>query len=131
MKQLLKYILSQTLEHQKLAETKHSITIALIGAIAVVAINFVSSELIFVKALAVQHCGTNVRRLMNYDSGENKYRLLGVGMRYPYQSADDKRRYVYYREAFFHVLPPVFHMKNRFVSSGEQRASAANFNEEF
>lgn len=53
MKQLLKYILSQMLEHQKQAETKHSIGIALISAVAVVLINYASSEVLYLKVISL------------------------------------------------------------------------------
>lgn len=53
MKQLLKYILSQMLEHQKMAETKHGVGIALIGGFAVVIINFVVSENLIIKTISI------------------------------------------------------------------------------
>ena len=53
MKQLLKYILSQTLEHQKIAETKHGVGIALTSGFAVIVINFVSSENAFIKSSSI------------------------------------------------------------------------------
>lgn len=53
MKQLLKYILAQMLENQKQAETKHSIGIALISAVAVVLINFVGSSVLYVKIISL------------------------------------------------------------------------------
>jgi|GEM_PF-1572021 len=57
MKQLLKYILSQMQEHQKLAETKHSISIALISGIAVVIINFVVSPVLLIKITSIVALG--------------------------------------------------------------------------
>ena len=53
MKQLLKYILSQTLEHQKIAETKHGVGIALTSGFAVIVINFVGSENAFIKSSSI------------------------------------------------------------------------------
>ena len=53
MKQLLKYILSQLLEHQKIAETKHSIAIALIGGLSVIVVGFVDSKIVLIKTLAI------------------------------------------------------------------------------
>ena len=53
MKQLLKYILSQILEHQKMAETKHGVAIALISGFVVAMINFISSENILIKTAAI------------------------------------------------------------------------------
>ncbi len=53
MKQLLKYILAEIFEHQKLAETKHGVGIALTSGIAVVIIGFISSGNIFVRLLAM------------------------------------------------------------------------------
>ncbi len=48
MKQLLKYILSLNIEHQKIAETKHSITIALASGVLVVFVSVLDS--VFVSA---------------------------------------------------------------------------------
>ncbi len=53
MKQLLKYILAQILDHQKQAETKHSIGIALIGGFCVVIVNFVLTEVVAVRVVAI------------------------------------------------------------------------------
>lgn len=53
MKQLLKYILAQLLEHQKQAETKHSIGIALISGLSVVVINYVSDNNVYIKVIAL------------------------------------------------------------------------------
>lgn len=53
MKQLLKYILSQLLEHQKIAETKHSVGIALAGGLAVIITSFITSTTVIVKIFAI------------------------------------------------------------------------------
>ena len=44
MKQLLKYILSLNLEHQKIAETKHSITVALSSGVIVVLVGLIGTD---------------------------------------------------------------------------------------
>lgn len=46
MKQLLKYILSNTIEYQKISETKHSITIALATSISLFDANFIHDNLV-------------------------------------------------------------------------------------
>ena len=44
MKQLLKYILANTIEYQKISETKHSITLALAVSISLFDANFISDN---------------------------------------------------------------------------------------
>ncbi len=58
MKQLLKYILANTIEYQKIAETKHSITIALASGISLFVANFFRNSIINI--LAIVFCMVSV-----------------------------------------------------------------------
>ena len=63
MKQTLKYILQYLLENIKLAETKHSIAIALNGAIIALALTFLSntsSQVRFLNWLVLFFCGFSI-----------------------------------------------------------------------
>ena len=63
MKQTLKYILSVIMDNLKFAEGKHSIIIALNGAIIVLCINFFSSQNLLILILnygVIFFCGASI-----------------------------------------------------------------------
>ena len=63
MKQTLKYILSYVVENLKMAETKHSIIIALNGAIIVLILSYLNNPSIIIKSLnwaVIFFCGLSI-----------------------------------------------------------------------
>lgn len=94
MKQLLKYILSQMLEYQKQAETKHSIGIALISGLAVLLINFTSSSFLIVKVGSVVGLGLCVLALIISFSAVKAKTVK----REDYIRIDENINYMYYKD---------------------------------